>query len=409
MTISENCPGALEGLKVLDFTQMLAGPFCTQLLADQGAEVIKVEPPAGDNTRRVGPFHADDRTRAYGGYFQSSNRNKLGIALDLKKAEAREIVLRLAAQADLVVENYRPGVMDRLGLSYETLCANNPKLVYVAIRGFGDPRTGDSPYQEWPAFDVVSQAMGGIMGITGPDAETPLKIGPGVGDLMPAALAAYGALAAVFRAQRTGRGQFVSVAMVDGVLAFCERMVYQYGYQNKVSGPEGNQHPLLCPFGMVPAKDGWITLACHAEDFWRQLCMLIGREDMIVDPAFATNAARVQNQRAVYDAIGAYTSRYTKRELTERLGGKVPYGPVYDVADIHADPHFLGSGMLAEVEQPGIDRKLTIAGVPIKMSETPGSVRSRAPLLGEHSDRILRNAGCSDDEIARWRATGAVA
>lgn len=401
--------GALDGLKVLDFTQMLAGPFCTQLLADQGAEVIKIEPMSGDTTRKVGPFHPDDKLRAFGGYFQSANRNKLSLVLDLKKAEAREIVLKLAEQADVVVENYRPGVMDRFGLSYEVLREKNPKLVYASIRGFGDPRTGDSPYIDWPAFDVVSQAMGGLMGITGPDANTPIKVGPGLGDLVPAVLAAYGIMAAVFRAQRSGRGQFMNVAMVDGVLALCERAVYQYSYQGKVPHPEGNQHPLLCPFGMFPARDGWITLACQSEDFWHQLCTLMEREDMLADPRFADNQSRVKHREAVCDAVSAYTIRYTKRELTERLGGHVPFGPVYDIADIHADPHFQGSGMLAEVEQPGMDRTLTIAGVPIRMTETPGKIRHRAPLLGEHTDTILRKAGYSEAEIARWRAAGALA
>lgn len=400
--------GALDGMKVLDFTQMLAGPFCTQLLADQGAEVYKIEPLTGDNTRRVGPFHPDDKVRAFGGYFQSANRNKLSLPLDLKKPEAREIVLRLASQCDVVVENYRPGVMDRLGLSFEALREHNPKLVYAAIRGFGDPRTGQSPYTEWPAFDVVSQAMGGIMGITGPDPNTPLKIGPGVGDIVPAILAAYGLMTAVFRAQRTGRGQFVNVAMVDGVLAVCERMIYQHSYQGKVSHPEGNQHPLLCPFGMFPAKDGWITLACQSDDFWARLCTLIKRDDLLTDPRFADNQTRVEHRGAVIEAISAFTSQYTKRELAKILGGQVPFGPVFDMADISSDPHFLNNGMLAEVEQPGLEKKLTIAGVPIRMSDTPGGIRHRAPLLGEHSDMILHKAGFSIPEIARMREAGAL-
>jgi crotonobetainyl-CoA:carnitine CoA-transferase CaiB-like acyl-CoA transferase len=413
MTIAGNTPetvgGALDGLRVLDFTQMLAGPFCTQLLADQGAEVIKIEPLAGDNTRRVGPFHPDDKLRAFGGYFQSANRNKLSLALNLKKPEARDIVLRLVRNTDVLVENYRAGVMERLGLSYDVLREHNPKLVYAAIRGFSDPRTGNSPYTDWPAFDVVSQAMGGIMGITGPDADTPIKVGPGIGDLMPAALTAYGLMAAVFRAERTGRGQFVNVSMVDGVLALCERIVYQYSYQGKVSHPEGNQHPLLCPFGMFPARDGWITLACQADEFWQKLCVLIERPDLLNNPDFQTNETRVAHSDAVYQAVSDYTTRFTKHELMERLGGQVPFGPVFDMADISADPHFQASGMLAEVEHPGMDQKLTIAGIPIRMSETPGSIRHRAPLLGEHSDMILQKAGCDADEIAKWRTAGAMA
>lgn len=406
--MSEACAGALEGLKVLDFTQMLAGPFCTQLLADQGAEVIKIESLEGDNTRRVGPFHADDTLRAFGGYFQSVNRNKLSLALDLKQPAARDIVYRLVAQSDVLVENYRAGVMERLGLSYETLREHNPRLVYAAIRGFGDPRTGASLYVDWPAYDVVSQAMGGIMGITGPDANTPTKVGPGVGDLMPATLAAFGVMAAVYRTQRSGHGQFVDVAMVDGVLALCERIVYQHSYQGKVPRPEGNLHPLLCPFGMFPAKDGWVTLACQTDEFWARLCRLMEREDMLADVRFSDNAARVAHCATVIEAVSDFTRRYSKQELAQRLGGEVPFGPVYDVADIFADAHFRARGMLAEVEQPGCAQPLTVAGVPVRMSETPGGVRHRAPLLGEHSDAVLGRAGCSESEISAWRTAGTI-
>ncbi len=198
--------GALAGVKVVDLTQMLAGPYCTMLLADQGANVIKIEPVDGDPTRHFGPFPKDDTAHHFGGYFQSTNRNKKSIALDLKSAEGKALFLLLAKDADIVVENFRAGVMDRLGIGYEVLAADNPRLVYAAIRGFGDPRTGASPYVDRPAFDVVAQAMGGAMGITGPDAETPMKIGPGVGDIFPAALAAFGIMAALHHATRTGPG-----------------------------------------------------------------------------------------------------------------------------------------------------------------------------------------------------------
>ena len=206
--------GALAGLRVVDLTQMLAGPFCTMLLADQGAEVIKVEPPGGDMTRRAAPYFADDEARHFGGYYQSINRNKKSISIDLKTADGKAIVRRLVKEADVLVENFRAGTMERLGLSYESLAELNPRLVYATVRGFGDPRTGASPYADWPAFDVVAQAMGGIMGITGPDREHPLKVGPGVGDIVPAMLLAVGVLAAVRHAERTGEGQFVDVRHV---------------------------------------------------------------------------------------------------------------------------------------------------------------------------------------------------
>ena len=189
--MSEPPAGALAGLRVIDLTQMLAGPYCTMMLADQGADVLKVEPIDGDPTRTFGPFEASDRDRHFGGYFQSTNRNKNSIAIDLKAEDGKAVFRRLARDADVVVENFRAGVMDRLGLSYESLADDNPKLVYGALRGFGDPRTGKSPYVDWPSFDVVAQAMGGPMGITGPDPETPLKLGPGVGDIVPAIMTAF--------------------------------------------------------------------------------------------------------------------------------------------------------------------------------------------------------------------------
>lgn len=402
MTRSQST-GALEGIRVIDLTQMLAGPYCTMMLADQGAEVIKVEPLEGDATRAGGPFRADDTLQLYGGYFASVNRNKKSIALDLKSPEGNAILIRLCKSADAVVENFRAGVMDRLGLSYEMLRQENPKLVYASIRGFGDPRTGRSPYTDWPAYDPVAQAMGGIMGITGPDAETPLKVGPGVGDTVPAAMAAFGVVCAILRAGRTGEGQYVDVSMVDVMLSICERIVHQRAFQGLNPHPEGNRHPLLAPFGMLKARDGWVTIAAHTDEFWKTLCGLMGRKDLVEDPRMATRQSRVDNKDAVYDAVGAFVGRHTKQQLKDLLGGKIPFGPVYHIDEIAADPHFAVREMIVEVEQPGCATPVTIAGVPIRMTETPGSVRRRAPLLGEDSDDILRTIGLAPGEIAGLR------
>jgi crotonobetainyl-CoA:carnitine CoA-transferase CaiB-like acyl-CoA transferase len=400
--------GALDGLRVLDVTQMLAGPFCTMMLADQGAEVIKIEPPEGDGVRQMGPFLADDALRAFGGYFQSVNRNKLSIALDLKRAEGRAIFLKLAERAHVVVENYRAGVLDRLGIGYDTLRAQNRRLVYASIRGFGDPHTGSSPYVDWPAFDVVAQAMGGIMNITGPDASSPTKVGPGVGDIVPAIMAAFGVMAAVWRAERTGEGQYVDVPMVDSVLSLCERIVHQYSYQGKIAGPEGNRHPFLAPFGIVPARDGFVALACHADEFWAKLCGLMGRPDLLRDARFATRESRHDHQDLVYDAVSAFTSRRTRRELMAILGGQVPFGPVFDVADIIADPHFRAHDMVVELEQPGSPSRVAVAGVAVRLSHTPGSVRRRAPLLGEDTDAVLASIDISPAAVAQLRTAGIV-
>lgn len=396
--------GALDGVRVIDFTQMLAGPFCTQLLADQGAEVIKIEPVEGEESRGAGPFRPEDELRAFGGYFASVNRNKRSIGLNLKSPAARDIALKLVDSADVVVENYRAGVMDRLGLSYETLRARNPKLVYAAIRGFGDPRTGHSPYSDWPAFDVVAQAMGGLMQINGPDRDTPLKVGPGVGDLFPAALCAFGISSALLRATRTGQGQFVDVSMVDAVLALCERTVHQNSFQDKIPHPEGNRHPLLSPFGLFRAKDGFITLAAHFDAWWAKLAMLIGRADLATDPRTATAAARVANNAFVYEQLELYTTQHTKKELAAVLGGKIPFGPVNNIAEILEDPHFAMREMILKVDHPGLDQQVAVAGIPLKMTETPGRIASRAPLLGEHTDDILREIGVGAEQADSLRA-----
>ncbi len=400
--------GALQGLRVIDLTQMLAGPFCTMMLGDQGAEVIKIEPLIGDGTREMGPFAADDSLKAFGGYFQSVNRNKLSLALDLKQPQGRELFIRLVETAQVVVENYRAGVMERLGLDYETLSARNPRLVYASIRGFGDPRTGKSPYVDWPAFDVVAQAMGGIMAITGPDAQTPTKIGPGIGDIVPAIMAAYGIMAALWRAERSGDGQYVDVAMADGVLSLCERILHQFSYEGKVPRPEGNRHPFLAPFGLVPAKDGVVALACHNDEFWAELTRLMGRPEFAADPRFQTRESRLANQDALYAAVSDFTLRHTRRELMAMLGGRVPFGPVFDVSDIAADPHFQVREMVVALDHPGSRSKHVVAGVPVRMSRTPGGIRRRAPLLGEHTDQVLAGLGLSTAAIGQLRSAGVI-
>ncbi|MGY8525346.1 CaiB/BaiF CoA transferase family protein [Paracidovorax citrulli] len=397
-------PGALDGLVVLDLTQMLAGPYASMMLADQGARVIKIEPPGGDQTRRNGP-HLDGairlEQRGYGAYFGSINRNKESVVLDLKDEAGRQALLRLVRQADVLVENFRVGVMDRLGLGYDLLAVENPRLVYATLRGFGDPRSGESPYAQWPAYDPVAQAMGGIMGITGPRrGGAPTKIGPGVGDIVPAMFLAYGIAAACWRAQRTGQGQFVDVGMVDAVLAVCERLVFQYGVTGKVPVPEGNGHPLLCPFGLFPAADGHISLGVPNDRFWALLVARMGRPELQHDPRFASNDARVAHRDEVEEIVAGWTRGLTRQQLAQQLGGDIPFGPVFDAGDIFADPHFRVRQMLVEVEQPGAAQPLTVAGTPVRMSATPGGVRRRAPLVGEHTARTLADFGFSPAEIA---------
>jgi formyl-CoA transferase len=411
MNGSRDPTGALDGVLVIDFTQMLSGPFAAMMLADQGARVIKVEPPGGDRTRKFGPFRDGQLTMSeggYGGYFASTNRNKEGLCVDLKAPEGREVILRLVEKADIVIENFRAGVMERLGLGYETLAKRNPRLVYGAIRGFGDVRTGKSPYGDWPAYDVVAQAMGGIMGITSTEpGGQPTKIGPGVGDIVPAMQCAFGLVSALYRAKATGAGQFVDVSMVDGVLALCERIVFQHGIDGTVPGPEGNSHPLLCPYGLFQARDGWVAIGCPHDDFWALLARLIGRGDLADDARYQTTPQRLDQREVVEGAVTAWTLRHTKAEISGVLGGKVPFGPVLGVDEIFADPHTTARHMLATVDLPGVpEHPLTIADTAVKMTATPGGVRFRAPLVGEHTDRILADVGYASAEVSALTGPG---
>lgn len=400
--------GALQGVRVIDLTRMLSGPYCTMLLADQGAEVIKVESFDGDTSRGHGPYREDDPEQEFGGYFQSVNRNKKSIVLNLKDDACQDVIRKLVATADVLVENYRSGVMERLGLGYEQLREINPRLVYAAVRGFGDPRSGESPYDHWPAYDVVAQAMGGIIGITGPGPGKHVKIGPGVGDIFPGTLATVGILSALFRAERTGQGQFVDVAMYDAVLALCERIVYQHSFTGAVPVPEGSAHPFFSPFGLYEAADGWVTIACPNDAFWKKLAPIMGHPELADDPRTSRKVDRARHASFVNDLVSTWTRRHTKAELTSKLGGSVPFGPVQTIEDIFADPHARARGMLAEVEHPGSDRKSIVAGTPVHLSVTPGGVHSRAPYFGEHTLAVLREIGLDPQAINLMRERGAV-
>jgi crotonobetainyl-CoA:carnitine CoA-transferase CaiB-like acyl-CoA transferase len=384
--------GALRDIRVIDLTQMLAGPYGAMVLADHGAQVIKVEPIG----RSDGTPSGESQPR--GPYFQSINRNKESVSLDLKSPEGREALKALVRNADVVIENFRAGVMERLGIGYEVLREVNPRLVYGCLRGFGDHRTGASPYRDWPAFDVVAQAMGGIMAITGPDPMTPTKIGPGVGDIVPGIMLAFGVLAAVHHARRTGEGQFVDVSMVDSILAVCERMVWQHSSEGAVPGPEGNHHPFIAPFGIFPAADGFVTIAAHQENVFEAMCQQLGAHELLADPRFADRSARTVNRHALIEMLGTITAQLTKAEIAARLGGRVPFGPVLAIDEIEADPHFAAREMIVGIQQPE-GGSLRIAGVPIKMTATPGQVRHRAPVLGQDTVARLREAGLTETEI----------
>ena len=387
--------GPLADIRVIDLTQALAGPFCTMLLADLGADVIKVEPTRGDMTRGMPPWRGERESAPYGGYFASINRNKRSIALDLRKDADREVVLRLVETADAVVENSKAGVMDRLGVGYETVRARNPHIVYGAIRGFGDPRTGASPYADWPAFDVIAQSMGGVVSMTGPTGSKGFPAGSSIGDLVPGTMAALGIVSAIYRAKQTGEGQFVDVAMYDAILAICENLVYQYSFSGRVLEPKGRGHAALCPFDVFETSDGAVAIAAPTPHHWSVLCAIIDRVDLIDDPRTFENIARLDHRDIVIDAISSWTTQRTRTQVVEELSGRVPCGPVNTATDIFSDPHVAARNMLADVELPD-GQRVQIAAPPIKFTETPTRVYRRPPLLDEHRAEILAEAGIED-------------
>lgn len=381
--------GILKGIRILDFSRMLSGPYCTMMLADHGAEVIKIESPDGDTSRTNGPYRGDDANREWAGYFVSLNRNKKSIMLDLKSDAAKAEIRALAGSAQVVVENFRPGVMERLGLSYEELAEINPALVYAAIRGFGDPRSGKSPYVDWPSYDVVAQAMGGLMSMTGQDRDHPMKTGPGIGDVFAGMMMAFAIVAAVRHAEKTGAGQFVDIGMYDAMISLCERMVYQYDIEGKVAEPPGNGHPLLAPFGLFRATDGWVSIGVVDDAFWRELTRIMDRSDLTADERLAGKSGRRQHAEDVNAAVTAWTSRHSKAELTALLGGKLPFGPVNDARDIFNDPHVAARRMIAEIAHPDAGHApWRIAANPVHFSKTPAVIPEAPPRLGQDNPSL---------------------
>jgi len=402
--------GILAGVRVLDLSRMLSGPYATMMMADHGAEVIKIEDAGGDTSRANGPFRDDDPGHDWAGYFVSLNRSKKSLVLDLKSDAGKETLRRLVASADVLVENFRPGVMERLGLSYESLAEINPSLVYAAIRGFGDPRTGASPYATWPAYDVVAQAMGGLISVTGPDAAHPTKTGPGIGDVFAGMVAAFGILAALRSAEATGKGQFLDVAMYDAMLSLCERLVYQHDFDGTAPGPEGNGHPLLAPFGLFPASDGLVAIGVVDDAFWRTLAEVMGRPELGADPACATRAARRVNMVAVNAMVTEWTAQHSVAQLTSLLGGRIPFGPVNDIKAIFADPHVAARGMIASIPHPDQGKRpWRVAANPLRFASAPAPAPTAPSRLG--ADQALADAAAEPriDPRALRNAFGAFA
>ena len=387
--------GPLEDLTIIDCTRALAGPFGAGLLADMGARVIKVEPPSGDGYRNIPPFLSDhakpheeqDAGTDFGAPFAAVNRNKRSVCLDLKNAGDKAVFLQLCDQADAVLENLRAGVMDRLGLGYEVIAERNPKIVYACVRGFGDPRTGESPYAHWPSLDAAAQSFGGLV-----HANDGL-VTPAIADIFPGTLMALGVVSAIHSAQRSGKGQFLDVGMYDAMLAFQKSAVAQYGFTGKPN-PAGLQRAMtLYPFDLFPAKDGRIAIAVGQPRHWDLLCAAMERPDLMDDERSFSNEARLANVDWVEEQICGWTRNLSRQDIMAKLDGAIPVGPVQTMEDVYIDPHVSARGMLETCEPAGDNPPISLAASPIKFLDTPTSLYQRPPNLGEHNAEVLAEFG----------------
>ncbi|HLW58480.1 MAG TPA: CaiB/BaiF CoA-transferase family protein [bacterium] len=385
----------LDDLTVVDLTRALAGPYCTMMLADLGARVIKVETPdAGDDTRGWGPPFYEGESA----YFLSINRNKQSLTLNLKDQRGRDLLLRLLRRADVLVENFRPGTMDRLGMGYAAVHDLVPRLVYCSISGFG--QTG--PYRERAAYDLIVQGMGGIMGITGEPDGAPMRVGVAVADICAGMFAAYGILAGLRVRERTGAGQWIDAAMLDGQVAWMTYMAANYFATGEDPRRVGSAHLNLVPYQPFPTRDGFVNVAVGSEGLWQRFCDAV-ELPIAADPRFATNADRVRHREELLAVLLPVFARRSTAEWVERLlGGGVPAGPIYRMHEVMEDPQVRHREMVVELPHPRAGR-IRVNGIPVKLSETPGAVVSPPPQLGEHSEAILREVGCPDQEIAALR------
>ena len=392
-------PGPLEGVKVLSFAQHLAGPFCTMLLCDLGAEVIKIEPPGnGDPARRNFPF-----IDGISSYFSSINRGQKSITLNLRDERAKKIVFDLLKQVDILVENYRPGVMARLGLSYEVISGKNPKIVYASISGFGQK----GPYSMKPAFDMIAQSMGGTVSITGEAGRPPVRVGFSIGDIGAGLFAAIAILAALHESKKSGKGQWIDVAMMDSQVALCENACARHFATGEIPKALGSRHPLMTPFQILPTKDGYFVLITVPEEDWQKFCRLAGREDLIADPRFRSHKDRVANYAAFEPILNEITRTKTTAEwlaLLEPQG--IMCGPVNNIAQVVSDPHIKEREMVVEVAHPRV-KNLRVTGTPMKFSRTKCRIEKACPDVGEHTTEILSGMlGISSESLDALRKAG---
>ena len=387
---------ALSRFKILDLTRVRAGPTCVRQLADHGAQVIKVEATNAGDAGLGGPRHGSD--------FQNLHRNKRCIALDLKSAEGVAILKKLAAWADVLVENFRPDVKDRLGIGYEVMAAINPRLVYASMSGFGE----DGPYRMRPGFDQIAQGMGGLMSVTGAPGQGPMRAGIPIADLTTGHLTAQGILIALLEREMSGLGQWVQTNLLSSQIAMMDFQAARTLMEGEVPGQAGNDHPTNIPTGVFATSDGFINIATAGTPIYVRLCKAMGLEDAIEDPLFATAKARSANRHALNAKIEAITKTNTSLYWVEKLNkAEVPAGPIYKMDEVFADPQVKHLGMTATVEHKTLG-PITIVGQPIKLSRTPAHVHSAIAELGEDTDAVLGELGYTPDQISALRAKGAI-
>lgn len=391
--------GPLAGVRVLELGSLIAGPFCAKTLADFGAEVVKVEPPGdGDPLRRWRRMR-----NGVSLWWQVQSRNKRSVTLDLRKPEGQEAVRRLAAKSDIVIENFRPGAMERWNLGWEQLSAANPKLVMVRISGYGQ----SGPYRDRPGFAAIAEAVGGLRYVTGYPDRPPVRPNLSIGDTLASLHGVIGALLALRHIQAGGGGQVIDVALYESVFNVMESLLPEYDAQGVVRERSGSSLPGIAPSNLYPCKDGsFVLIAGNADSLYRRLMDAIGRADLRDDPALAKNDGRAAQMERIDTAIAEWTSRFSQQEVLRKMEeAEVPAGRIYSAADIAVDPHYAARGMLLD-GVAGDGEPLRQPGVVPKLSATPGAIRRAAPRLGEHTDEVLREAGYSDAEIAALRQKG---
>ena len=392
----------LEGIRVLDLTQAYSGPFCTMNLADHGAEVIKIEtPPSGDQTRGWGPME-----NGFSGYYAYINRNKKGMTLNLKSEEGKQIFTELLKTADVVCENYKVGVLERLGFPYEKMKEINPRIIYGSISGFG--LTGELASR--PAYDIVAQAMSGMMSVTGFRDGPPCKIGPSVGDNYSGAYLCMGILMALYEREKTGVGRRIDISMMDTLFSVMENFVVEYTIAGKTPHRAGNQDPSIAPFDSFRAKDGDFVMGCGTDKMYADLCRAMGREDLISDPRFITNVDRCDNYLPdLKSAIEEWTTTKTIDELEGIISGlKIPFGRIQTIPQAAEHPQIKERNMLWTVYQPGMDREIRIPGTPVKIHGEPDACQKPAPQLGEDNEAILTSLGMTKEQVDALREKGVI-